>query len=621
MIRSLTIRNWKAFADKHITFSEGITFFVGQNGVGKTTLLDAICLCVTGKSLAADFQELVRDPKQPAEVRLDLDANGNRVSITRRFRQDRKLPSEVVLDGRSRGLGWDELTSTALDFLAVDDIFFNRLTYMSEGEVFRYLQEPPSKALNPRVQDIFGIASLQTLKGFTEGIMRNLSSSIRDISSELKTIRTKKLPDDSQIKALEESLAKLKEKEKKGHEERDVLTKQIREISEEKRNCEDLRVLLTEIAEKYGPEIAKTSRESIDDAIQEAIKALDSEVSSEEENLRKSEVTVGSVQNRINYLSDIETLLQSVIADTTKRAEVPCPVCKRPVDKPLAQRLIHNTEQQIKEAEKELSNIQDASTTLQDKINSLRQKVRKLREYDTRLNIIPKAILERVKPLAIERVGLLLSSLDASLKEKSEAQKSKVLELEAVREEIEQKTRDHAELKAELTQADRLKLLKERLLSCYEGQMLAETLAGAFDSALQEQKDQNLAQVYRWISELWQRFRPESRWKIVLDEKGVIRVASEKREYDFAHLSGGEKTVLLVLARVILCKLLSTKIDFLMIDEPLEHLDIRNRRSLLNFLVSACRKNIIPQMLVTTFEETLIRKYYEGEKTTVELLA
>jgi DNA repair exonuclease SbcCD ATPase subunit len=621
MIRSLTIRNWKAFADKHITFSEGITFIVGQNGAGKTTLLDGICLCVAGKSPTADFQKLVRDPKQPAEVRLDLEANGNRVSITRRFRRDRKLPSEVILDGRSRGMGWDELTSAALDFLAVDDMFFNRLTYMSEGEVFRYLQAPPSEALNTRVQEIFGIASLQTLKEFTEGIIRNVSSSIRDISSELKTIRTKKPPDDSQIKAMEESLGKLKEKEKKSHEEKDALTKQMREISEERKNCEGLRALLAEIAEKYGPEIARTSRESLDDALQEAIRALDSEASSEEENQRKSEVSVGSVQNRIDYLRDIETLLRSVITDTAQRAEVPCPVCKRPVDKPLAERLIHETKQQIKEAEKELREIQDASKTLQDKINSLRQKARNLREYDTRLNSISKAILERVKPLAIDRVGLLLSSLDASLKEKSEAEKSKVLELEAARKEFEEKTRHHAELKAELNQADQLKLLKDRLHSYYEKQMLAETLNSALESALQEQKDQNLAQVYKWISELWQKFRPESRWKIVLDEKGVIRVATEEREYDFAYLSGGEKTVLLVLARVILCRLLSTKIDFLMIDEPLEHLDIRNRRSLLNFLVSACRKNIIPQMLVTTFEETLIRKYYEGEKTSIELLA
>jgi DNA repair exonuclease SbcCD ATPase subunit len=620
MIKSLAIKNWKAFEDKFITFSEGINFFVGQNGVGKTTLLDAICLSVTGKSPTADFQELVRNPQLPAEVRLDLVVNGNQVSITRRFRRDRKLASEMVFDGRRRGMGWDDISSSALDALAVDDMFFTRLTYMSEGEVFRYLQDPPSEALNARVQDIFGIASLQELKEFTERIIRNFSSSIRDISSELKIIRTGKPVGDLDIAAAHDYLEKQKEKEKRTQEERDALTKQIKEINEDRRKYEDLRGLLAEIAEKYGPEITRTSRESLDDAILEAIMTFDSEISIKEQNLRKSEASVGSAQNRINYLRDIESLLQSVIADTEAKTEVPCPVCKRPVDKTLAERLINETKQQKEETEKELQEIQDASRALQEKINSLREKVRKLRDYSTRLNTFSKPLLERVKPLSIEKVGLLLSSLNLSLKEKSDTEKSKASLLVDIRKDIEQKTGDLAELKAQVKQADRLRLLKDRLDSSHERQMLAEIISGALESTLQEQKDQNLAHVYKCISELWQKFRPDSRWKIELDDKGMIRVTSDERQYEFAHLSGGEKTVLLILARVILCRLLSTKVDFLMIDEPLEHLDIRNRRSLLNFLVTVCRKNIIRQIFVTTFEETLIRKYYEGEKTRIELL-
>jgi ABC-type uncharacterized transport system YnjBCD ATPase subunit len=44
-----------------------------------------------------------------------------------------------------------------------------------------------------------------------------------------------------------------------------------------------------------------------------------------------------------------------------------------------------------------------------------------------------------------------------------------------------------------------------------------------------------------------------------------------------------------------------------MLDEPLEHLDIRIAARL-RTLYSQLPENIIPQMLVTTFEETLIRK-------------
>ncbi len=150
--------------------------------------------------------------------------------------------------------------------------------------------------------------------------------------------------------------------------------------------------------------------------------------------------------------------------------------------------------------------------------------------------------------------------------------------------------------------------------------MLAEILHEAIKFTIQRQKDYGLEPIFIQISHLWDKFRPESKWKIALDKEGIIRIQSKERQYGFSNLSGGEKTVLLVLTRVMLCRKLAPKIDFILIDEPLEHLDIRNRRSLLNFLFRVNKAKIIPQIIVTTFEETLIRKYYTEEKTRIELL-
>jgi DNA repair exonuclease SbcCD ATPase subunit len=60
-----------------------------------------------------------------------------------------------------------------------------------------------------------------------------------------------------------------------------------------------------------------------------------------------------------------------------------------------------------------------------------------------------------------------------------------------------------------------------------------------------------------------------------------------------------------------------SNVDFLTIDEPLEHLDTRNRRSIINFLVASSTNGLISQTIVTTFEESLVRKYldYKGTKT------
>jgi DNA repair exonuclease SbcCD ATPase subunit len=78
---------------------------------------------------------------------------------------------------------------------------------------------------------------------------------------------------------------------------------------------------------------------------------------------------------------------------------------------------------------------------------------------------------------------------------------------------------------------------------------------------------------------------------------------------------GGEKTILLVLIRTILIKQV-TNLDFLLIDEPLEHLDSRNRRSLLNCLYGITEAQIIPQVVITTFEDTLTRRFYDQKGVT-----
>jgi DNA repair exonuclease SbcCD ATPase subunit len=376
-----------------------------------------------------------------------------------------------------------------------------------------------------------------------------------------------------------------------------------------------------EIVQALKDEIAVKTEISFDKVLLSVVKDLETKILSEEENIRKNETLIGAAQNRLTYLKDIENLLKSVIDGTVNKADVPCPVCKRPIDKALADRLIKETGNQIGGAEKELSEVKKVSISLQTEIGDLKGKMQKIREYDTRLNSFPNAILEKAVPLTINRIDQLWSSVNAFLEVKADEMKKIISAVEAVKNESYLKTQELANMRAEIGQMDRISLLRNRLCVAHGELMIAETLTEVLGSLLYEQRDRKLTQVYSLISHLWNKFRPESEWQIVLDDKGIIRVTSKDRQYGFSHLSGGEKTVLLVLIRVILCSLLATKIDFIMIDEPLEHLDISNRRSLLSFLVGACRKNVIPQMLVTTFEETLIRKYYEGEKTRTEFLA
>jgi DNA repair exonuclease SbcCD ATPase subunit len=143
----------------------------------------------------------------------------------------------------------------------------------------------------------------------------------------------------------------------------------------------------------------------------------------------------------------------------------------------------------------------------------------------------------------------------------------------------------------------------------------------ATEGTLQSQQDTDMKTIYEQIADLWSSFREEEGWEMQYNPEGypVMTHGKEELTLDLRQLSGGEKTALLIMLHTIIAHHFS-KSDFLMIDEPLEHLDPINRRSLIRFLVDAFRHNMFGQAIIATFEESLIRKYQSGEGVNIILV-
>jgi len=182
------------------------------------------------------------------------------------------------------------------------------------------------------------------------------------------------------------------------------------------------------------------------------------------------------------------------------------------------------------------------------------------------------------------------------------------VEVSAVAEKVAAEERDLAAI----VEANKRVLLKRdleaRTIGSYRASLLLDSVGEVLEDLRRSREDVNMEEVYNDIANLWNRFRPEAQWTVEFDTDGNFALRAKGKKIRYAHLSGGEKTVLLVLARAVLGKTIAD-IDFLLIDEPLEHLDVRNRRSLLNFLRGLASQRVIPQIVVTTFDETLTRHF------------
>lgn len=62
LLRSLILKNFRNYSSLNISFSEGVNLIVGDNGMGKTNLLEAINLLSTGRSFKTNqLQDLIKD--------------------------------------------------------------------------------------------------------------------------------------------------------------------------------------------------------------------------------------------------------------------------------------------------------------------------------------------------------------------------------------------------------------------------------------------------------------------------------------------------------------------------------------------------------------------------------
>ena len=102
------------------------------------------------------------------------------------------------------------------------------------------------------------------------------------------------------------------------------------------------------------------------------------------------------------------------------------------------------------------------------------------------------------------------------------------------------------------------------------------------------------------------------RWKRVFVNRGQLRLRHDGQlvllhgdhHIDFDQFSSGEKVIALLATRLLVLEA-STKASFLWLDEPLEHLDPRNRRLAASLMAAA--GDHTRQLLVTTYEDQLAR--------------
>lgn len=608
MIERIEIQNWKAFDEKEVNFTSGLNLLLGRNASGKTTILDAIALALSGEDReAATFKFLIRDKSSPSVVRLVLNVRGRKASIKRSFSADRVGGAWFSENGTEKKVTWDEATSRLEEVLGAHREFFRRIAYISEGATFRYLGDPPSSALTRQIESLFGIDVLQQYLSD----LRKFRSEIRTEGSGIEQAWTEiELPGDlsTRLKAVTDELAKLDRDTRDALTGLQAMTRQLADLERTKEIQKRATGLLDYAISTLKSEHRDSPRQSvlIEDLANQLVQIYLSAIGQITHDLDDAKKQANTESARLAYLDDLEKVaLESRKALMTRPTGQKCPVCKRPLDESHVTTILAEIKEERTKLKASYAKSTETISALQKKLNEHEKRRSEAESARSEL----QAYARQLKVSTLGEIKDALEGLDQRLSEV----RNKLAELEKRNEALGKRSRALSEQKAKLEaikrQSEQMAAARARLVQVRASEFVSEILTNTISDAVDEQQKTNVSVIQDTLSRLWGKFKGSQERVEFLPDGEMFLLRNEHR-LSFHQLSGGEKTALLVLSHAIAARALSN-LDFLLVDEPLEHLDLENRRSLLNFLVQSVSRKFVPQMIVSTFEESLTRKYLE----------
>ncbi|OWT32832.1 hypothetical protein BGI41_05565 [Methanobrevibacter sp. 87.7] len=170
---SLHLKNFKSHADTKIDFNPGISLIVGENGAGKSTILEAISFALFKQHNSKTIKDLVRNSKGNASatmnVSLEFTSNGNHYKVER---SHTKSSSKAVLYQKFYNKSTKDyqyqimcendknVNSEIKSILQIDSDLFLNAIYIRQGEIAELVSKSPAEK-KKLIAKLLGIDSLE----------------------------------------------------------------------------------------------------------------------------------------------------------------------------------------------------------------------------------------------------------------------------------------------------------------------------------------------------------------------------------------------------------------------------------------------------------------------------
>ena len=645
MIHSIELIDFLAHHDTKLDFSNDATVFVGQNGAGKSSIIDAITFSLFGAHTRKNNKSLIRRGANKSLVKVDFSANGKNYRTVRQIDAKGTLTAQFlekngedfipIAEGERKQFG-ESMTEEVEKVLGINFEKLKIASIVQQGELNSIIKAKP-KEFKELLNTIIGIDRLDVAVESMKEVLKEFR----------KDIQTKHGFDDTQIELLENRMNEFqneitnsKPMMKKLEEEKQVRETKIIQIEQEVEKDSVKEIQLRELEDQ---------KEELVSYAKETIKKIQRDVMEEERKVNECKGCFsivskrGEIESRLFKLEEeLQTISKELVESEKKKIRFEeqgefanrlelkdgkCPVCDSKVDhlNPLFQK--EHLEEEIKTLDRKISQTKEKQVELEDSIEKINDELREAENADiklkthnisteTELEQIAATIKEKVKkikdiPITINSGQLLeASSIDAHAKMKYE----KILQIEKTtsgfnQDEFLLKKKDLIQNRDRLRQIDQeFGAISNRIENAEQqlerNRIILDELHNVRKYVIELENIQK--NVYSIDGPVAKSLRS---WALdIISEKAseyleklntkIQRISLSQKTRDvnitcyarstmleLESLSGGEQVSIALSFRLGMAHLLgASNLNFMILDEPTTHLDSERRKALVGVL-------------------------------------
>ena len=644
MITSVELGDFLSHSETKLGFENGVTVFVGHNGAGKSSIIDALTFALFGQHTRKSNKGLIKRGSTQGFSKVEFEVNGKQYQAVRKIDSKGVLAAKLsekfqdetieIAAGERKQFG-ESMTHEVEKIIGLDFEKLKIASIVQQGELNSIIKAKPKEfkeLLNAVIGidklDVASISMKESIKEFREKIRQDvgyddshLDLLVRDLEEnqrELEEARPKKDQITEEHKKLFQEITNLRKKidedstkidkikqlELRKHELQSYAIEAVREIQQEiaenERKIQDCEGCFQDVGLKNDLESKIVKVDLALDGTHKKIQDLSNKVAS----LKEKQILAGKLQLKDNKCpvcdSEVEKLNPLFQEEHLKEELVSI---KEQIDSSTKEQEMYNKKKA--EFEQKLQNARDAEATL--KAHSIRneEELKKIKEeiQVKKLNVqkIPattkgnllemaqidshaKIIFENILKLEEETKGFDENEfvhLKGSINEKQ----TKLSQLDQMLGGIMEKiSKNENQIKIIQKAIIELKTVKEYMEQLDSIQSNIFSRDGPVATSL---RSWALNTISTKSSEYLTLLNTKIQ-RIQLSEKArdiSITCHSKKETLDLESLSGGEQVSVALALRLGMAKLLgASNLNLMILDEPTTHLDAERKKSLVEVL-------------------------------------